>query len=81
MARDMTQTVVQYELEGDERGKFSLEVGPLIAFRDYHSTTHENGALNTQIETAPGLTTFRPYSDLPALPLAHDPAEIDSQGF
>ena len=25
----------------------------------------ENGALNAEIETAPGLTTFRPYRDLP----------------
>jgi predicted glycogen debranching enzyme len=26
-----------------------LELRPLIAFRDYHSTTHENGVINTAI--------------------------------
>ncbi len=63
------------------REQLKLEIRPLIAFRDYHSTTHENGALNSQVETGPGQTTFRPYRDLPALHLAHDPAEIDTNGF
>ena len=27
-------------------GSVQLEVRPLIAFRDYHSTTHENASLN-----------------------------------
>jgi len=39
------------------------------------------GALNSQVETGPGQTTFRPYGDLPALHLSHDPAEIDTNGF
>ena len=84
MVHGENTTVVQYELEhaaGSNHRDIKLEVRPLIAFRDYHSTTHENGALNAQIETHPGLTTFRPYSDLPALHLAHDPADIDANGF
>src|SRR5690349_542755 len=77
MVQGENTTVVQYEIEGNGGGKITLEVRPLIAFRDYHSTTHENGALNAQIETAAGLTTIRPYSDLPALHLAHDGADVD----
>ena len=73
-------TVVQYHVSTNDKD-IKLEVRPLIAFRDYHSTTHENGALNPQIETENGQTTFRPYSDLPALHLAHDPAELDPNGF
>ena len=62
-------------------GQIKLEIRPLIAFRDYHSTTHENGALNPNIETENGLVTCRPYSDLPQLQLAHDSADVDKTGF
>jgi predicted glycogen debranching enzyme len=84
MVQGENTTVVQYDFEraaGSNHQDIKLEVRPLIAFRDYHSTTHENGAINTQIETNRRLTTFRPYSDLPPLHLAHDPAEIDTNGF
>lgn len=82
MVRGENTTVVQYDFKQPaNRKEIKLEIRPLIAFRDYHSTTHENGALNRQIETENNRTTFRPYSDLPALHLAHDPAEIDANGF
>jgi predicted glycogen debranching enzyme len=58
-----------------------LEIRPLIAFRDYHSTTHENTALDPSVETEPTQTKFKPYRDLPALHLAHDPASVDVDGF
>src|SRR6267142_2052305 len=54
MVHGENSTVVQYELKKNnhpERLKnLSLEVRPLIAFRDYHSTTHENGAINHTVE-------------------------------
>ena len=84
MVRGENTTVIQYELQqtnGSDHKDIKLEVRPLIAFRDYHGTTHENGALNAQIDTDRGLTTFRPYQDLPSLHLAHDPAGIDANGF
>lgn len=81
MVRGENTTVIQYELRNTDHTDIKLEIRPLIAFRDYHSTTHENGVLNTQIETDRGLTTFRPYDDLPPLHLAHDPAAIDANGF
>ena len=85
MVQGENTTVVQYEIReaGSQADslRYSLEIRPLIAFRDYHSTTHENGALNPRLETKDGLTTLKPYSDLPALHLAHDPAEIDTNGF
>src|SRR5215472_7803615 len=83
MVQGENTTVVQYHLSTPEAGAndIKLELRPLIAFRDYHSTTHENSALNPNIETEPGLVTFRPYSDLPSLHLAHDSADIDKAGF
>jgi predicted glycogen debranching enzyme len=82
MVHGENTTVVQYDFEQSANHKdIKFEVRPLIAFRDYHSTTHENAVLNPQVETGNGRTTFRPYGDLPALHLAHDPAELDPNGF
>jgi predicted glycogen debranching enzyme len=85
MVQGENTTVVQYEVPVPPKGRTAipivLEVRPLIAFRDYHSTTHENGALNSNVETADGLTTVKPYSDSPTLHLAHDTARIDVNGF
>ena len=82
MVQGQNTTVVEYQIVEPTRAvEAKLVVRPLIAFRDYHGTTHENAALNRQIETAPGEITFRPYGDLAALHLAHDDAQIDSTGF
>ncbi|HZI46808.1 MAG TPA: glycogen debranching enzyme N-terminal domain-containing protein [Pyrinomonadaceae bacterium] len=83
MVQGENTTVVQYELKylGANPSDTKLEIRPLIAFRDYHSTTHENGSLNANVETEPAQTRFKPYSDLPALHLAHDPAAVDANGF
>jgi predicted glycogen debranching enzyme len=81
MVHGENTTVVQYELGDTDQTDVKLQIRPLIAFRDYHGTTHENGALNPHVETEEGQTTFRPYGDLPALRLAHDVAVIDANGF
>ncbi len=83
MVQRENTTVVQYRLGQAANGinDIRLEIRPLIAFRDYHSTTHENSALNPNVETANGLVTFRPYSDLLPLHVAHEPADIDKTGF
>jgi predicted glycogen debranching enzyme len=80
MVQGENTTVVQYELEQTHQD-IRLEVRPLIAFRDYHGTTHENSALNPHVETDNVLTSFKPYADLPTLYLAHDSASVDPHGF
>jgi predicted glycogen debranching enzyme len=80
MAQGENTTVIQYEVRPSSTADIKLEIRPLVAFRDYHSTTHENTALNPHVEVDLGHLTFQPYSDLPALHLAHDPAEIEANG-
>ena len=79
MIQGENSTVVQYELTKNnhpERPKnLWLELRPLIAFRDYHSTTHENSALNPALQEGSGLTAVTPYAGLPTLYLAHNAAE------
>jgi predicted glycogen debranching enzyme len=58
-----------------------LEVRPLIAFRDYHSTTHENDGLNRAVDERPNLASVQPYTTLPRLRFAHNADRLGSQGF
>ena len=69
-------TVVQYRASE----ACEIELRPLIAFRDYHSLTHENGALRADVEMAPGFVTVAPYAGLPALHLAHAGGRVDPRG-
>jgi len=72
-------TVVEYELHGASDG-CTLEVRPLIAFRDYHATSHANDALNAHVGIADGYASVSPYPDLPTLYLAHDGASVEPTG-
>ena len=84
MVRGENSTVIQYQLTKNNHPEspknLRLEVRPLIAFRDYHGTTHENGSINGAIEQRAGLVTINPYRDLPSLHLAHDAVELSKTG-
>ena len=74
--------VVQYRV-GPNRGRFGelqLIVRPLVAFRDYHSTAHENTGLNPHVELAQGQAFFQPYASLPGLHFAHNAVAVELQG-
>jgi predicted glycogen debranching enzyme len=82
MPQDSNTLQIEYRLLQAASGiEPVLEVRPLIAFRDYHSTTHENAALNPRVETAPGLASIQPYPDLPKFCFAHNAEALDSQGY
>jgi len=76
MVHGKETTVVQYRASE----ACEMELRPLIAFRDYHSLTHENSGLRTEVNLAPGLVTLAPYEGLPALHLAHAGGRVDARG-
>ncbi|MBZ5596381.1 MAG: glycogen debranching enzyme N-terminal domain-containing protein [Acidobacteriia bacterium] len=83
MIHGENSTVVQYELRVPKNVRptmCALELRPLIAFRDYHSTTHENGALNPLLEIEAGSVKVAPYQGLPPLRLAHTPGDVRGTG-
>lgn len=82
MAEGQNTTVVHYELRSRSSyaGPVKLEVRPLVAFRDYHGTTHENGFLNREVNKETGHATITPYQDLPSLHFIHDAGDIDTNG-
>ncbi len=74
--------VVEYELRSaaEEPQDYYLELRPLIAFRDYHSTTHANSGINPAVDTDGDMVTIRPYEGLPALHIACHGAEVETKG-
>jgi predicted glycogen debranching enzyme len=82
MVHGQNTTVIQYRVASSRVRSLHLEVRPLIAFRDYHALTHENGALDRNIQIHhEKLASVRPYPDQPTLYFAHDAQELDSQGY
>jgi predicted glycogen debranching enzyme len=82
LVRGQNSVVVQYQITGDFGGrKCSLEIRPLIAFRDYHNTTHANDSMNRQVEERAGVASIKPYGDLPNLHFAHNADALDASGF
>jgi predicted glycogen debranching enzyme len=75
MARGENTTVIRYELRGPAQN-CTLELRPLIAFRDYHATIHENSSLDGTLHVEDGRVRITPYRGLPSLHLAHDAGEV-----
>jgi len=84
MIQGENSTVVHYELKKNNHPESPknlwLELRPLIAFRDYHSTTHENGTINRDVEERSGLARVSPYQGLPPMHLAHNAVELRKTG-
>jgi len=84
MVHGENTTVIQYAIthhDGAAAPRLRLDVRPLIAFRDYHSTTHENGALNADVIVGDGMATVAPYAGLPPLHLAHNAVDLQKTGY
>ncbi|HLK33099.1 MAG TPA: glycogen debranching enzyme N-terminal domain-containing protein, partial [Terriglobales bacterium] len=74
MVQGENTTVVQYSFRKGIpcESEIKLRVRPLIAFRDYHSTTHQNDALDRRLSERQGLVAVQPYVGLGAMHFAHD---------
>src|SRR5947209_6782368 len=83
MAHGENTTVIEYELHSLDRDPLPeciLELRPLIAFRDYHSTTHANESLNPQVEQMDGMMSIQPYKDLCRLYIGHNASAVEVSG-
>ena len=74
--------VVEYELRPLTSTAVNcvLELRPLIAFRDYHSTTHHNDALDRTVSIREGTVSITPYHGLPTLQVAHNAQHAEETG-
>jgi predicted glycogen debranching enzyme len=75
--------VIEYAIERHAEtaeADCELEIRPLIAFRDYHATTHANDSLDPTVLEEDGVVSVAPYQGLPRLYLAHNAASIEPRG-
>lgn len=78
MVHGENTTVVQYTVLGSR--SCTLELRPLMAFRDYHNLTHRNDALRSAFGVAGDRILCRPYDGVPELSLNHEGAAIEKTG-
>lgn len=80
MVQGENTTVVQYRLAHAPVGQqLRLEVRPLVAFRDYHSTTHANPAARGDLQVGADLVSLCLYDGMPTLHLAHNADDVHGE--
>lgn len=74
-------TVIQWKVTGDDRPGISLEVRPLLAFRDHHHLRQEKSDFNEDYAAADENVSIRPYPEMPSLHLGHNASGLEHQGY
>ncbi len=67
--------------DGRKDVPISLELRPLIAFRDHHALTHENPALDSSFSDDAGSIRLQPYSSLNPMYLSHSADAVEPTGY
>ncbi len=81
MLHDANTVVVRYRFSGLAGRAASLELRPLVAFRDYHSLTHEKPLVRHGVAIETGHVRVDAPDNPTALFLAHDGARIQDEGY
>ncbi len=80
MLQGQNAVIVEWELLEKPDEQCLLTVRPLIAFRDYHSTTHKNDALRPHVDIHGDTAIIHPYTDLPELHFKSNAASVKPTG-
>jgi predicted glycogen debranching enzyme len=81
MVHGENTTVIEYQVRIPEGPPVCfLELRPLIAFREYHGTTHHNGAINRAVHTNGAIASVTPYEGLPTLYFGHNADALEESG-
>ncbi len=81
MVHGQDATIVEYEVNGLCKN-CHLEVRPLIAYRDYHATTHSNEAIDKGFEwEEEGLVSVQLYDGLPRVYFGADYSKCEPTGY
>jgi predicted glycogen debranching enzyme len=78
MVHGENTTVVQYTVLGD--CGCTLEVRPLVAFRDYHALAHENAAIHNGYVQDGMHVSFQPYDGVPTLFFGYENGKLEKTG-
>jgi predicted glycogen debranching enzyme len=72
MPHGSNTTVCQWSASGNEKSEISLELKPLIAFRDYHHLKHIEGNFDSHFEFNDKQIAICPFQEMPALIFSHN---------
>lgn len=81
MLHGRNATCVQYAFDGPADTSALFEVRPLLAYRDYHSLTHENNSIYRDVVVQEHCATFSPYLGLPPLLVYHNADSFLRDGY
>ncbi len=81
MANGENTTVCRWSMTGAATSDVSLELRPLLAFRDHHHLRHEDAQFDRTYEAEQGLLRFSPLADTPTLHLAHNASKVEPSGY
>ncbi len=73
-------TIVRYRLL-NASSPAALNIRPLCAFRDYHSLSHENNAVNPEVRHGTNRFSIHPYLDLPPMHIVYSRGQLDAKFF
>ena len=70
----------RWKMTGDSSTDVTLELKPLLAFRDHHHLRQEDALFNGDYAVEDGLVSMQPYAEMPQLHFAHNANGIEHQG-
>ena len=79
MLRGENTTIVRYRLLAQASCRASLELRPLVAFRDHHSLRRESASLVSALDIKPGLIGISLPENDSSLLLAHDALRVHAE--
>src|SRR5437016_12663542 len=80
MVHGENTTAIEYRVRMPGGDPVTLELRPLIAFRDFHATTHRNDALDRHVQVSNGMASVAPYQGLPRLYFGHNAEVLEPVG-
>jgi predicted glycogen debranching enzyme len=80
MPHGENSVVVRYRVQASGATRASLEIRPLVAFRDYHSLCSEALDVFLQAELKPNLVSLFKQDDSSQLLLAHNAVQVSIEG-
>ncbi len=83
MAYSENTTVVTWAVKKKPRGtkQITLEVKPLLAFRDHHHLKHQDAGFDGSYLEEKGSVEIEPYSEMPRLYFSNNAASVESAGY
>ncbi|MBZ5535275.1 MAG: glycogen debranching enzyme N-terminal domain-containing protein [Acidobacteriia bacterium] len=71
MVHGHNATCLEYAFTGPQESEAHFDMRPLLAYRNYHSLTHENSDLQRDTDIGEHHAKFSPYPGLPPLVIRH----------